>query len=91
MVRLNSEITQFRVTIATNCRKLILVFCMSASYVVDYERASRLLFQCVVSIQCVLIISPVNRTKVYVINGYGCYTNIYIISLFYVSLLHSVN
>jgi hypothetical protein len=41
-------ITQFRVSIATNCPSL--TYCKNVIYAVDHERASSLLFQCIVSI-----------------------------------------
>jgi hypothetical protein len=44
----SSEITEFLVAIATNCRAL--KFCTNMSYAADHERVSGLLFRCAVSV-----------------------------------------
>jgi hypothetical protein len=55
IVRESSDITQFRTTIATNCR--VLTRCMEVSYLVGHERRSSLLFQRVLSVLWLLTIN----------------------------------
>jgi hypothetical protein len=60
----SSEITQFPVTIATNCQ--VLICCMNVKYIVSHERASSLFFQCFVSILWVMIIFCFPCVKYYI-------------------------
>jgi fatty acid desaturase len=52
-LRFITDITQFRVTITTNCR--VLTRYTNVSYAVSYEQVSHVFFQCIVSILWALI------------------------------------